>query len=173
MLKINTFIKKPNLEINNLEDMLENPNKYFIRVDNETEIKNLSHEIDFDYINGAITIQYYDQFIMDFSMWDLVDQLWSYFIKLVEDVLQTGYGTTFFPDQPIKIEMKNISQDKVLFRLAEGEIISVALPRQDFLITILKSAHMFFNKLMSSFDENVNYSYEINKIKEIQAQLQH
>ncbi|WP_018665548.1 hypothetical protein [Heyndrickxia acidiproducens] len=173
MLKINTFIKKPNLEVSNLEEMIENPYKYFIRIDNETEIKNLSKEIDFDYINGAITIQYYDRFIMDFSLWDLVDQLWSYFIKLVEEVLQTGYGTIFFPDQPVKVEMKTISNDMLLFSLAEGKIISVTLPKQEFLNALLNNAQMFFTKLTSYFKGNVNYSYEINKIKAIQEQLRH
>lgn len=129
MFNIKTFIKIQNVQIDNLNEVIENPNRYFINIDDEIEIKKYNQDLDFDFINGAITIEYYNNLIMDFSLWDLVDQLWSYLIQLVEDLVQTGYGMTYFPDQPVKIEMKVVSKDLLLFVLNEGEIIRELLPR--------------------------------------------
>src|SRR5699024_2394060 len=104
MFNIKTFIKRPHVKIDNLNKVIKN----------DIEIKRINHDLDFDYIDGTIIIEYYDHLIMDFSLWDLVDQLWCYFIQLLEEVLQTGYGMTYFPEQPIKMEMKFVSNDLLL-----------------------------------------------------------
>lgn len=171
MFKIKTFIKRPGMPIRNLNEVIENPNKYFVSIDNEIEIKKYNQDLDLDYINGAITIEYYNKFIMDFGLWDLVDQLWSYFIQLVEDVIQTGYGITYFPDQPVKIKMQVVSKDLLLFTLDEGKIIRELLPMQEFLNALLKSAENFFNSLMGYFERKIDFSYELKKIKRLQEQF--
>lgn len=171
MFNINTFIKRPSMQTDNLNEVIENPNRYFINIDNEIEIKKYNKELDFDYINGAITIEYYNNLIMDFSLWDLVDQLWSYLIQLVEDVMQTGYGMTYFPDQPVKIEMKVVSKDLLLFTLDEGKIIRELLPMQEFICALLKSAENFYNSFIAYFEKKIDFSYELNKIKTIREQI--
>lgn len=171
MFKIQTFIKIPSMQIDNLHEVIENPNKYFINIDDEMEMKKYIKNIDLDYINGAITIEYYNNFIMDFSLWDLVDQLWSYLIQLVEDVVQTGYGMTDFPDQPVKIEMKVVSKDSLLFVLDEGKIMRELLPMKDFINALLKSAENFYSRFMAYLAKEIDFSYELNKIKAIQEQI--
>ncbi|GGB48321.1 hypothetical protein GCM10011409_27350 [Lentibacillus populi] len=171
MININTFIKIPNTQIDNLNEILENPTKYFVDIDNVKEIKKYKQNLDLDYLDGVITIKYYDQLIMDYSLWDLVDQLWSYFINLIEDVIQTGYGVTYFPDQPIKVEMKVVSKDLILFTVDEGRITSVTVPMQGFINALLSSAENFFNRLTSYFGKDINISYELNKVKSIRKQF--
>ncbi|ENH98124.1 hypothetical protein J416_02129 [Gracilibacillus halophilus YIM-C55.5] len=171
MFNIKTFIKRPSMQIDNLNEVIENPNRYFINIDDEIEIKKYNQYLDFDYINGAITIEYYNNLIMDFSLWDLVDQLWSYLIQLVEDVVQTGYGMTYFPDQPVKIEMKVVSKDLLLFALDEGEIIRELLPMQEFINALFKSAENFYSSFIAYFEREIDFSYELNKIKTIQEQI--
>lgn len=171
MFNIKTFIKRPGLQVGNKNRVIENPNKYFINIDNAIEIKKYNQDLDFDYIDGAITIEYYNNFLMDFSLWDLVDQLWSYLINLVEDVVQSGYGMTYFPDQPVKIEMKVISKDLLLFTLDEGKIIREILPMQEFINALLKSAEIFFSHFMGYFERKIDFSYELNKIKTLQEKL--
>lgn len=71
---INSYILDPNAPKSG--DLLENPRKYFI--------------LDLKYLNGAIVIEYCGSTIMDYRYWDLVDQLWMYFIHLMGEVDQSG-----------------------------------------------------------------------------------
>lgn len=171
MFNINTFIKIPNIQIDSINDVIENQNRYFINIDNEMEMKKYNQKFDFDYLNGAIIIEYYNKIIMDFSLWDLVDQLWSYFTKLVEDVVQTGYGMTYFPDQPVKIEMKVISKDLLLFTLDDGKIMKELLPTQAFINALLKSAENCYSRFIACFGKEIDFSHELNRIKTIQRQI--
>src|SRR5699024_6545004 len=106
-----------------------------------------------------------------FSLWDLVDQLWCYFIQLLEDVLQTGYGMTYFPEQPIKMEMKVVSNDLLLFSLDEGRKIRELLPMQEFLVALLQGSEDFYSSFVLYFDRKIDISYELNKIHDIKVQL--
>ncbi|MEW9676885.1 hypothetical protein ABRT01_11990 [Lentibacillus sp. L22] len=171
MINIKTFINKPNVQIKNLKEAMGNPAKYFINIDSETEIKKYDKNLDFNYLNGAIIIEYYNKLLMDCSLWDLVDQLWSYIIKLVEDVIHTGYGVTYFPDQPVKVEIKVISKDLVLFTLDEGKITGETLPMHEFINALLNSAENFFSRLTSYFEDDIDFSYELSKIKSIREQF--
>jgi|SRR5699024_8471547 len=171
MFNIKTFIKIPSVEIENLNEVTENPNKYFINIDNENEVKKYNQDLDVEYINGVIIIEYYNNLLMDFSLWDLVDQLWSYLIKIIEDVLEVGYGMAYFPDQPIKVEMKVVSKDLLLFSLDEGKIIRELLPMQEFINALLKSGDNFFRRFMEHFGEEIDYNYELKKIKAIKEQF--
>src|SRR5699024_11687423 len=119
-----------------LNKVIKNLNQFIYHINYEIEIKRINLYLDFDYIDGIIIIEYYDNLIMDFSLWDLVDQLWCYFIQLLEEVLQTGYGMTYFTEQPIKMEMKVVSNDLLLFSLDEGRKIRELLPMQEFMTAI-------------------------------------
>src|SRR5699024_5462914 len=133
--------------------------------------KRINHELDFDYIDGTIIIEYYDHFFMDFRFWELVDQLWCYFILLLEEVLQTGYGMTYFPAQPLKMEMKIVSNCLLLFSLDEGRKIRELLPMYEFMTAILKGAEIFYSSFTLYFDRKIDFSYELNKIHDIKVQL--
>lgn len=168
---IKTFIKRPSVRIENLNEVIESPKSFFISINDEIEKKKYNQDFDFDYISGAITIEYYNKLIMDFSLWDLVDQLWGYLINLIENVIQTGYGMTYFPDQPVKIEMKVVSKDLLLFSLDEGNIIRETFPMKEFISTLLNSAEIFYRSFMKYFDKKVDFSYELQKINIIQEQI--
>lgn len=159
------------MKIENLNKVIEKPNHFFFNIDNKLEMKKYGQDLDFDYINGAITIKYYDKFIMDYSLWDSVDQLWSYFLNLLEEVLDTGYGITYFPEQPVKIEMKILSNDLLVFSLDEGNIIRELLPMQDFMIALLQGAEEFYTCFMTCFEGIIDFNYELNKIKSIHNQI--
>src|SRR5699024_12658294 len=96
MFNIKTFIKRPHVKIDNLNKVIKNPSQFFVHINNEIEIKRINHDLDFDYIDGTIIIEYYDHLIMDFSLWDLVDQLLCYFIHFFEYVLYIIYGIIYF-----------------------------------------------------------------------------
>lgn len=171
MFNINTFIKRPGVQISNFNDVYEKPNKYFVDSANVIEVEEYKQEIDCDYISGVITIEYDNHFLMDFSLWDLIDQLWSYIIQLVEDVIYPGYGKTYSLDQPLKMEMKVISQDLILFSLNDGKIVKETLPKQTFLNALLKGAESFFTNLINYCDNEIVFREELDRIKSIIKQL--
>src|SRR5947208_1561419 len=113
MFSVKSYIKHPTRNIYQLEDIQKNPSYFFIDINDATSLVSIKNLIDLNYIEGAIVIEYDGKFILDFIMWDLVDQLWTYLIRMIEDTLNTGCAETYFPDQPIKLEMRKISEDYV------------------------------------------------------------
>lgn len=163
MFYVNTFISKPDRKINDL--LLEsNIEDYFIQIKNAPEILKLEDLLDFDYLNGAITLKYFEQSLLDVTLWDLVDQLWAYILNVIENLLKSGEGETYFPDQPVKLRLKSISGDKVLYELEAKDHFKVALPKNELIDTLLDGADEFFKSMEAYFKGKCNYQYEINKI---------
>ncbi|MGP3780147.1 hypothetical protein ACTWKC_01920 [Bacillus sp. 4A_MP3] len=107
--------------------------------------------------------------MLDATMWDLVDQLWAYFLNLIEETIETGESETYFPDQPLLLKMKSISNDMLLFEIDEKQ--KVLLPKLDFFKTLLKNAKGFFETMISFLEENCDYDYELNKIDELLTKI--
>lgn len=84
MISIETYIKN-DTKITSLANIESEYLKYFI---NFNDKKCLGLIGDFDYIEGAITIKYYENNILSFKQWDIVDQLWSYFINAIEELVE-------------------------------------------------------------------------------------
>jgi hypothetical protein len=61
---INSYILDPNAPKS--ADLLENPWKYFIPIDDRDWIKAIEHDLDLKYLNGAIVIEYCGSTIMDY-----------------------------------------------------------------------------------------------------------
>lgn len=55
------------------------------------------------YVNGALRIVINDKVFLDESVQDLIDQLWEYFLNLIEEIDEKGSGTFSFPDQSLRI----------------------------------------------------------------------
>ncbi|KIO57074.1 hypothetical protein B4143_0508 [Bacillus subtilis] len=107
--------------------------------------------------------------MLDVTMWDLVDQLWAYFLNLIEEAIETGKSETYFPDQPLLLKMKSISNDMLLFEIDQKQ--KVLLPKLDFFESLLKNAKSFFETMNFVLEENCDYEYELNKIDELQTKI--
>lgn len=83
MINIETYIKKKNKIIISLENINEIYSLYFVRCDDESCLEYIE---DFCYLDGVITISCDGMYILDFSYWDLVDQLWSYLIDAIYEI---------------------------------------------------------------------------------------
>ncbi|WP_083484882.1 hypothetical protein [Paenibacillus ihumii] len=118
---------------------------------------NLENSLDFDYLNGAITLKYFEQTLLDATLWDLVDQLWAYILNVLDDMLNTGYGETYFPDQPVKLSLKSLSGNTVLFELESNNHLKVALPQNELIETLLNGADEFFQCMETYFKGKCNY----------------
>lgn len=165
MLKVKTYIKN-NKIITNLTNINEIYYEYFVCC---TDENCLSVVEDFDYLEGAIIISIDGATIMDFSYWDLVDQLWTYLIDSFDSLLMGEKQIEFyFPDQPISVKIENISQALLSLTIEEKKY---HVNRKEFFKEMLKNAEIFFEILSkcgyTSLEEHSKrYLKKIEKMKE-------
>ena len=161
-----SYINKPEGKISNLEKINEEWEKYFIEVSEKNTIAQLSNKLDLNYLGGAIYLKYGDEVILDFKLWDYVDQLWAYILNLVEDYVLSGSSETLFPDQPAKIKIKKISDEYMIMVLETNTRYTWTLPSKEFLITLLNESEMFFKSITESLRlTEEQYGFEIDKIQ--------
>jgi hypothetical protein len=167
MFTIKSYIKIPHKIINNLKKVQQNPLAYFIDIDNEKEIVKIKKQFDLDYLEGAIYIAFNDQVIIDYTMWDLVDTLWAYFLILIKDIIEKNKAEIYFPDQAIKIKMQT-DKNFIIFSLTipNNEDRRWVLPIDLFLKALLDGAQYFFEKMILLFEENQeDYLDELKKVQ--------
>lgn len=153
------------MPIMDLDEAIRNSEKYFIEIG---KIDQIIHGLDLNYIEGAILIKYYDQVLMDFQYWDLIDQLWAYFINLISEVILKGEAETYFPDQPTKMSLRSVSDSIVLFGLQDKRW---TLPKNEFFNTLLNEANYFF-ETMHQHNMEGKFEFEIQRIQKIKKQLE-
>lgn len=166
---VNTFLNIPDKKVNNLSLLQSNFEEYFVQIKNTHMILDLEDSLDFNYLNGAIILKYFEQTLLDTTLWDLVDQLWAYILNVLGDMLITGYGETYFPDQPIKLCLKSISKHIILYEIESNKNLKVILPKNELIETLLDGADEFFKGMEAYFKEKCNYQYEINKIASLRT----
>nr|WP_232697566.1 hypothetical protein [Brevibacillus daliensis] len=171
MFYVNTLIGRPDRKINDLSILKSNVEDYFVHINNTSEVIDLENLLDFDYLNGAITLTYCEQTLLDVTLWDLIDQLWAYILNVIESFLTTGEGNTYFPDQPVKLHIKSISGDLVLYQIDADDQIKAVLPKNEFIETLLEGANVFFRNMEECFRGKCNYQYEIEKIETLRKTL--
>ncbi|WP_242217389.1 hypothetical protein [Bacillus cereus group sp. BfR-BA-01380] len=164
MISVKSYIKNDKIitSLDNIEsDFLE----YFMHFN---DVKCLELVTDFDYMEGAIIINYYENPILGFKQWDMIDQLWSYFINAIEELLENQNGVSFyFPDQPLEVKMQFISQEQILLSIA-GE--KTCFNKNELLFALLKGAENFFDILKECPDEYL-VEHSNNELKRIEKLL--
>lgn len=163
MLVCKTYIKKTNKLISNLDFINSHHEDYFFEVSNINY--NFKDKINGDYIEGAIYLKYYDKVILDFKLWDYVDELWSYIIISIEKFLKEGYSEILFPDQPTKITFSKISSQYLIMILESNSKHTYTLPINELFSELLSASELFFENIHHyvTFLNN-NYSNELIKI---------
>ncbi|MFK4568348.1 hypothetical protein ABH902_002940 [Enterococcus sp. UD-01] len=156
ILKPGTIVTMDNLKCN------------FVSIDNLKEISIIKSNVDLFYVEGAICLKYIDEEILGRQHWDLVDQLWSYLVEMISMVIEKGQSETYFPDQPIKLEMNRIANNQILFSMESSEVKKWNVPEQEFFSILLKSAKEFFNFMINEFPETIEeYKNELIKIEDL------
>lgn len=141
MFEIETYIKKGKLS-------------HFVPY---SEVDFSKFKLDIQYLEGAIQIKYKDQYILGFDEWDLVVELWIYFIQSFYELEESGYVAFYFPDQPLQVKMKKIGQENMILEVGEKKYY---LPRRDFIKEMKNSASEFFSQ--------IDFHYGLQKIKEFE-----
>lgn len=99
--------------------------------------------LDFNYLEGAISIKRYNKEVLGFRYWDLVDQLWEYFVDAIDRVCSDGTAQFSFPDQPLLVQIK---KEYSLLKLHIGDVLHL-FDLKLFLDTMLSAAIVFFTNL--------------------------
>ncbi len=166
---IKSYLKHTHRDIRNLNDVEKRPLYYFIDINNTKEILLIKNNLDHYYIYGAICLTYNQQIIMDFTYYDLIDQLWGYFLNMIEEFLEKKKSEMSFPDQPLPISMHKLSDEYILFSVGFAEW---TLPKYEFFNALLTGAKDFFEKMMLLVEENNNYHiYALKKIKNLENKI--
>ncbi|MDN3954538.1 hypothetical protein [Sporolactobacillus laevolacticus] len=155
-----------------MEGINENWEEYFINIADKDKLTKISSMFDLDYLGGAIFLKYGNKVILDFKLWDYVDQLWAYIISLIEDFILKGNSETFFPDQPIKIGFNHMSHEFMTIEIEASTLFSWQVPKQEFLMILLQSGETFFEALTENLKLNDDhYSPELEKIQQLKEKV--
>lgn len=170
MIKFNieSYLKIPG-SIVNLKEVNNVPNKYFMSIEKALEDTKFTASNP-EYFEGVIFIEYNDVILMDFTLYDYIVPLWAYFVNLLEDLIDSNYAQTYFPDQPIKIEVLDLLSGYVKLSIEINEKKDWILPKRDFYQELIKGAMSFFELLLQYTGDN-RYLYEIERIKKIQNKI--
>lgn len=104
---------------------------------------------------------------MGVKYWDLIDQLWSYFINMLEEYKVSGRAETYFPDMPVKIELITLQHGMIKFVISDSSFV---LPEKEFFSEILNSATFFFEKMQDLFI-NSDYTHDLERILNLKETL--
>lgn len=124
-------------------------------------------KLDYDYINGAIIILYNDKIILGFREWDLVDQLWYYFVDALIKLKTENNAEFTFPDQSLPVKMEKKGSDYLIINV-NNKIVRIKF--LDFVKHMYVSAELFFNNLLILFPENkFDIQLSIDKVDELKT----
>lgn len=128
MLTVNSFIRLPDGS--------------FVHVDSYGD-----RPADPDYVEGAIEIVADGVEIVGQREWDYVDQLWSYLADALERFRADGAASTYYPDQPIRIEF-SAQGSRVLISSTGGEHVRrVSVNRTEFEEVFNAAGRRFFDRI--------------------------
>ena len=167
-MDIQSYIQIPNKSLS--DDFLEHPEDFFVNVDDTEKLKSIANDLDIDYLDGAITIYYQGHYIIDFALWDEVDTLWAYLMNAIEELLKNGKSHTYFPDQPIRIDLRVEGKGMIRLVIGKGEHGDYLLPREILLNSLINGAeHCFL--MIKKLLKTDNNDYHLEQIKRIRQSL--
>ena len=172
MFIIKSYIHNPNIPIYHFKEVEKNPLHYFIDINNTEKILHIKKDLDLDYIEGVLHLTYNNQVIINFIAYDLIDQLWAYFLNMIEEFLQNKKSSMYFPDQPLPMSMKEISSDYISFSIDIEQPSEWKLPKYEFFNALLCGAKDFFEKMILLIEEkNDIYQVQLKKIKLLKQEI--
>lgn len=123
---------------------------------------------DTDYLEGALELTVNGTSLITPSMWDYIDQLWAYILNSLEELTSSKSVHTYFPDQPIKLEMKRVAPDLLHVSISSrsGKFDnSTRVQEGDFARDLIDAGEDFFSRIRELDPAGGNqYEAEIEKI---------
>jgi len=165
---IRTYLKIQGKRIVDLEHVSLNPSEYFVDITHGDILNKVGDLKDPNYVEGAISIVIDNSHVIDFTNWDYVDQIWAYFLNALEDLLSTGSGEFFFPDQPLHISMEAIENQQIRFIVGQN---SKQMDICEFVSVLVDAAESFFRIMEKEYEGIVEYPEELSQVSRIRSQI--
>lgn len=165
-LHVESFLKKREVEIHSFKNLSENWENHFFKVSDMTDeaLEEYLKQERF-YIEGSLCIWSYGREILSFKEWDLVDQLWAYFINALHELIVCGDAKSqfSFPDQPLPVVLEKKKRNIVL-SINNKEVVQIGQPT--FCTIFLKEGIQFLNRLKKA-SKSASYNEAITQAEEI------
>lgn len=169
-IKLDSFLLKKGALIKELDGLEENWHSYFYNLKTLTleDLQDHFKEDDF-YIEGALCIQVGKEKILSFREWDLVDQLWSYFLSTFSEIIlsKVNHSEFYFPDQPLHVEITKVNENDMIVKVGnKSNTVSIS----QFLPVFLNEAEFFFLKLSEMLGSS-KYKEELAMIEQLKSSI--
>lgn len=168
-IEIEIFLKKRNVVINNVDSLSNNWEMFFYSFNElkEHELKKYLEEDSF-YIEGALCMSNYGRPVLSFREWDMVDQLVSYIIQSLHEIIigEKATSTFYFPDQPLRLDIEKKGTNLLL----NIEQRNYTLPFMVFCNSFLSQSKDFFKRLERALGEG-SYEEDLIKVEEMLNKL--
>jgi hypothetical protein len=103
----------------------------------------LAEKVEMDYVQGIIYIRYNDHELIGKNEEDYLSQLLSYILNSLDMTIEGHFFSTYYPDQPLKLEIKR--NEKTLYiRIGEKQSIFNA---EEFFQEIYDLCRRYFDAL--------------------------
>jgi hypothetical protein len=162
-LKTESFIAKTKdfvvKDLNNIDESL------FVSA---ASIEKLNRKnIDSDYLEGVLLIEYNGIVLLGFKEYDLIDQLIMYFVDAIDKFKEMSEVEFSFPDQPFQVK---IERKEVGFCILSLNDCKTTLKETEFVRSMLGEAEFFFSQLLFLLPEeqlfinqNIEYIARVKK----------
>jgi hypothetical protein len=102
--------------------------------------------------------------ILDRSMGDTIDALWSLFVTALREFVATGEALLSFPERPYTLRMELLRGDRILVRVGGVEVPrSAVIDRADLLRELRSGAIQFFRAVLATSPrEEWSYLRDLN-----------
>ena len=168
--EVSIYLKDRNKVISDLNKLEENWHQYFYNIKeiSDEKLEKYLNEDSF-YLEGAVCMNINGYKILSFKHWDLIDQLLSYFVQALYEIIveKRSTSTFFFPDQPLQVSFIDMGNSLTL--QLEDDTKAKCL-KWDFVNEFSLNAEFFFNKV-DQITFKSNYKNELMLLKEIKSNL--
>lgn len=98
------------------------------------------------YVEGALELTIDGKMISNLRYFDLIDQLWAYIVQCLEKVVAGQKAETYWPDQPIRLSMTPLPNNKLMIERSgtSDPDVKVVADKLDVIDGLLAGAFEFF-----------------------------
>jgi len=121
------------------------------------------------YIYGAVEISVQGKQLISRNVIDLIDQVWGYLINGVASIAAQKRFSTYFPDQPILLEMVVEKGNVLKMSIQSNRVFAVRIDKDEATTALLSAGLKFFERLRSIVPSKTSvYDSDIRRIKSLQ-----
>ncbi|MBR7798344.1 MAG: hypothetical protein ACQEWU_21515 [Bacillota bacterium] len=166
----NFYLKK---EVYDLDDISQNADSYIGGYNNENLVENIEKNRKKYVASGLLMVEGSIVFISNYKeignipIFDDLPSLYCYYLNAIEEYLDNGEATFYYPSQPIEVIIKKDIGQQTKITIDEN---SLKVNEKFFLDSLLNNSQHFFGTLLTELKLN-KYKHELKQIESIKKRL--